>query len=135
MITRECFDEPTLAAMDDVALLLRIFKAVAGMNETFKNADDRGLSAEDAKPTAKQILDSTKGAGCALMKATFGRDPRRLDRMRRRHLPALTRALDSARDLARQEHEAFPEIGEHGVFRHHVALPLLEITQRWAALA
>lgn len=49
-IDRNSFDGPTLGALDDVARLLHIYKAVLGMNETFKKGGHRGLSAYEAKP-------------------------------------------------------------------------------------
>lgn len=132
MINRESFDEPTLYAMDDIARLLHIHKAVRGMNETFKNADDRGLDAVRAKPAATQVLKATRAAAAGLTKAAFSRDLD-FDAVRARHLSRLERALESAVDLARQEREAFPEIGARAVFLQHVEVPLRQITLAWAA--
>lgn len=133
MIDRNSFDEHTLSAMDDIARLLHIHKSVRGMNDTFKNGGDRGLSAVDAKPAATTVLKRTRVAAAALLKAAFSRDPANFELARQRNLPRLERALDAAVDLARQEREALPEVGERGVFRQHVELPLKAMTQAWAA--
>lgn len=133
MIDRNSFDEHTLSALDDAARLLHMHKAVLGMNETFKKGEHRGLSAVDAKPAAKGILRATKAAGVGLMEAAFSRSAKKIELARRRYLPRLQRALDAAVDLARQEREALPEVGDRGVFRQHVELPLTAITQAWSA--
>lgn len=133
MIDRTSFDDPTLGALDDVARLLHIYKAVLGMNETFKKGGHRGLSASEAKPAAKRILKASKAAGAALMEAVFARDPEKIVAARQRHLEGLQRALGHAQDLARQERTAIPEVGEKGVFRQHVEIPLRAITQVWSA--
>lgn len=134
-IDRSSFDAHTLVALDDVARLLHIFKAVLGMNETFKKAGHRGLSATEAKPAAKKILKSTKAAAAGLMGAAFDRSPETAALVRQRHIVRLERALEHATELARQEREAIPEIGEQGVFRKHVELPLRAMTEAWAATA
>lgn len=134
-IDRNSFDGPTLGALDDVARLLHIYKAVLGMNETFKKGGHRGLSAYEAKPAAKKILKASKAAGAALMEAVFDRDPEKIVAARQRHLEGLQRALEHAEDLARQEHTAIPEVGDKGVFRHHVEIPLRSISDAWSAPA
>lgn len=131
-IDRNSFDAPTLAALDDVARLLHIYKAVVGMNGTFKKGGHRGLSAVDAKPAAKKILNASNAAAAGLVEAAFGRDPEKIETARQRHLASLQRALSHASDLARQEREAIPEIGDQGVFRRHVELPLTALTHAWA---
>lgn len=135
MIDRTSFDGPTLGALDDVARLLHIYEAVLGMNETFKKAGHRGLSASEAKPAAKKILRATKAAGAALMEAVFDRDPEKIVAARQRHLEGLQGALEQAEDLARQERTAIPEVGEQGVFRQHVEIPLREMTHAWGSAA
>lgn len=132
-INRSSFDGPTLGALDDVARLLHIYKEVLGMNATFKQAGHRGLSAKDAKPAAKAILKASKAAGAALMEAVFDRDPEKIVAARQRHLEGLQVALAHAEDLAQQERTALPEVGEQGVFRQHVEIPLRAMTQAWAA--
>lgn len=134
-INRSSFDGSTLGALDDVARLLHIYKEVLGMNATFKHAGHRGLSAKDAKPAAKKILKASKAAGAALMEAVFDRDPAKIVAARQRHLEDLQRALEHAEDLARQERTALPEVGEQGIFRQHVELPLREMTRAWDAAA
>lgn len=131
-IDRTSFDGPTLGALDEAARLLHIYKAVLGMNDTFKKAGHRGLSASEAKPAAKAILDASKAAGAALMAAVFDRDPEKIVAARRRHLEGLQAALEHAENLARQERTAIPEVGEQGVFRQHVEIPLRAMTQAWA---
>jgi hypothetical protein len=135
MISRSSFDEMTLSALDDVARLLHVNKSARGMNETFKNGGERGLDAVAAKPAATTILKSTRAAAAGLMKAAFGRDPEAFELARQRHLPRLRRALDCAVELSLQERQAIPEVGEQGVFRQHVEIPLRAITQTWAASA
>lgn len=132
MINRDSFDASTLSAMDDAARFLHIHKQVLSMNATFKNARARGLSAKAAKPAAEKILRATKDAGCALMEASFSRDSLKIELARQRLLPELRRALRCAGDLARQERDAIPEIGENGVFRRHVELPLAVMIHAWA---
>jgi hypothetical protein len=132
MINRDSFDEPTVSAMDEIAQLLHMHKAVRGMNETFKNGNARGLDAAEAKPAATRVLKATRAAAAGLMKAAFSRELD-FDVARERHLPRLVRALESAVDLSRQEREAYPEIGHRTVFLQHVELPLKAITARWSA--
>lgn len=134
-IDRSSFDAPTLGALDDVARLLHVFNSVLGMNETFKKAGHRGLDASEAKPAAKKILNASKAAAEGLMDAAFDRKREKIELARQRHLTRLQRALEHATELARQEREAISEIGERGVFRQHVEMPLRAITEAWAATA
>lgn len=130
-IDRNSFDAATLAALDDVARLLHIYKAVRGMNQTFKQAVH--LSASEAKPAARKILKVSKTASAALIEAVFDRDPEKIVEARQRHLKGLQSALQHAEELAQQERAALPEVGERGVFRQHVEIPLRKMTQAWAA--
>ncbi|SEB24438.1 hypothetical protein [Variovorax sp. YR216] len=128
MLDRGHFDNETLAAMDDIALLLHIKTTVSETNETLKNAE--GLDARRSKPSAKRVMKAARAAAEDLLKEAFVRKSNRSYReIQRRNLPDLMVALESATLLARQEHA----VGK-GVLDRLVVHPLQELTERWKAV-
>ena len=133
MLDRSHFENETVAAMDEIALLLHIKTAVSEMNETFKN--EEGLDARRSRPSAKRVMKAARAAAEDLLKEAFVRKANRNYReVQRRHLPDLMVALESATLLSRQEHAAIPEVAGKGVLDRHVVRPLQELTERWKAV-
>lgn len=131
MLTRNHFDSSTLPLMDDIALLLHIAQSVKGMNSTFKNS--RELDARWFKPAAMRVIKATSAAAQDLLNLAFKQKPEHLRGVHFQHIVKLTAAVKVARELAAQEHAAFPEIAGKGAIEIWVVRPLQELCERWQA--
>ena len=134
MPDRSHFDDETLQALDDIARLLHIKTAVSEMKETLESAE--GLDGRRSKPSARRVMKAVRAAAEDLLKEAFVRQANRsYPEVRRRHMPDLMMALESATLLSRQEHAAISGVVGKGVLHRHVVHPLQELTARWEAVA
>jgi len=75
VLTRENFDQETLAALDEIALLLHIKMSVQDMNRTLKNSDS--VDGKKASPSAKRVMRVVRSAARELLEETFVRKDKR----------------------------------------------------------
>ncbi|QQB53219.1 hypothetical protein [Delftia acidovorans] len=100
-IGRSHFDQDTLAAMDEIAVLILACQSLHSMFATFKNAPK--LDHVGAKPHAQKVLRALENTAVALQKAICAAESKRTKQItaaRQSCLPILLEAAPSAQWLA-----------------------------------
>lgn len=130
------FNEPTLTAMDEIAILILAVHSLSGMGATFKNNED--LDYLDAKKKGEEIRLINTKISCNLITAIYAKEKQRerlINRMRILSVKPLSMAIDLLSQLSNEERSALGSKGVKGDFIKMKSLaPLRDILKRWEAL-
>lgn len=134
MANREDFDPQTLAALDQVATLLKLTRDLRSMEATFRNSPE--LSGREGKPCADTVTGFATKSGGRLLKAAFANDKKRARQIASAQKAAakdVPRAIAAAEVLAEMERTAMTNAGAKGnVIETLVVRPLQDLGQMWS---